>query len=191
MSSSATGLRKWWRIDAAGLALCAFVSAVLYLMAVSPLLEQHAERQEKSAELQVRQDKSDQINSTVADLNGRLTARRRLLEEDRIRLQPADQLNQRLAVLTQLASQCLLSIHEIQPSPVQRTTRHEMVPIQLTGEGNWPACTRFLQHLHDQLPDTDVQSFELTSQFNNDDASARFRFHLLWYTSPRLASAAP
>jgi hypothetical protein len=106
------------------------------------------------------------------------------LVESPLRLQPVSAVNQRLALITELASEQKLKLNEIQPGKAVHGNHYDTVPILITGSGNYRTVAAFLHRLHTTFPDTGVSAFSLSGSPATPDAAATFRFSLAWYAAP-------
>jgi len=92
--------------------------------------------------------------------------------------------NQRLALITTLASQQQLQLNEIQPGQPTQGTHYDTVPIAIAGTGRYGTIAAFLHLLHTTFPDTGISAFTITGSPAQPDAPATFRFTLAWYAAP-------
>ena len=175
---------KWWRIDAAAVALCVLVTVAVYLMMVQPLAERNAAYAEQQQELeQARQEESvlaQRLSGQRLDLAGVNAA----LLETPLQLSDSSTMNKRLSDLTELAHSSRLKIDQIQPGKAQQGGRYDVVPIRLVGQGTYPSAAAFLNKMHQRFKDTGLASLELSADPTTFSTPASFIFELLWYTSP-------
>ena len=180
-----------WQVNALGLAACAALAGLWYVAGYSPLSQARADRQGLEQEL-------DQKRDTVAHL-----VKMRLAHEeslDRIRqeqarsgvprLQPADQLLDRISAISRAAATAGLTLDEIKPgTPVVRE-RFTVVPIHLAGTGSFPGCELFLHTLRTTFPDTGLTGLDLRGEPEQADKPGRFVLDLAWYAA-RAANPPP
>jgi len=185
MNDIAASIKRWWRIDAAGVTACLFVTALSYLSLVRPVLE----RQEESGHLVPLLSQKEQA---VQDARASLAALRRsmddtqaALEDQPLRLESQDRVNSRLARLADLASQAGLEIHQMLPEQARAGERYNVVPIMLSGSGDYRKVTRFMRDVHESFADVAVVGFDLSSG-RAEPGQARFEVGLAWYTMPVL-----
>ena len=177
-------VRKWWKIDAAGIAACALLAAAAFMVGFKPLLDHEAERlTQRERAAQQRRQLSD-LNRTEETLRRERERVRRAVDESEVHLQPADRLNAHVAKVADLAAACGLRIHEVEPAGTVRHEHYETAPIRLAGEGAYPACAAFIRRLREAFPDTAVASFDLTGSPQSPDTPATFRFTLTWHAAP-------
>ena len=180
---------KWWPVYAAGAAVCAFVSAVLWFAVLSSALQQRAARHARAAELRDRRHKAGETAGALAALRRKSASVEKSLQKTALRLEPAALVNDRLARLTDLANECGLSVDEVQPGKTTDGPHFQTVALHLAGSGSYPACAKFLHRLHDDFPDTRVRTMETANTSPNPLVpQVAFRVDLLWYAAPQAAS---
>ena len=174
-----------WQIDATGVGVCLGLSLLFYWAGVEPLSRQRATHLEAQAELGQRQDKAMELANAADELQRRLKEVGQAVDDAPVQLKPVQQLNQRLAHLTRLASECGLAIDQTQHDRPHGGQWYQTVPINLSGQGAYPTCAVFLDRLRRTYPDMGVSSFELSRE-PGGEVAAKFRFDLVWYTAPAL-----
>lgn len=175
------------QIDAAGVTLCVLMSLLAYFVVIGPLVEKGSNLGRQRRELAVQSDKASNLKASMAKLGKQLTG---LIDEaarTRIRLHSADQINVRIAELTELLSDCSLELDDVRigsgPCRIARP-RCDIVPIGITGSGGYKQSAKFLHELGRTLPDIGVAKLELWGNPANSQEPRRFHFELLWYTVP-------
>ena len=106
----------------------------------------------------------------------------------KLQLQPAAQINRRIAQVSDLAAKAGLKIDDIAPGTAVRGAQYDMIPIRLAGQGTYLKCVGFLSRLREALPDTGVSALELWSDPTDPDDAASFRFDFLWHAAPGSSS---
>jgi Tfp pilus assembly protein PilO len=176
-----------WRIYAVAAVVAGGLTAGAYELGVQPLLESHAEERGRIAELESRHHKAAELSEGLHDWERRLTNAKEALSQTPLRLQPAALVNQRLALVTHLASDSGLTIDEVLPGAPVDGALYQTVPIVLIGNGPYPACAAFLHELRERFPDTGIDSFESANKDPKpEQTSGSFRFELTWFTAPPL-----
>lgn len=170
---------RWWRVDAVGLGVCAAMTLVVYLAGVRPLMLEQQQRAAKQAELIEASKQVAQMESAAGQQQARLVDMRRRLDGSRIHLEPASQLNHRLAGLNDLAAEAGLAVEQLQPQAMITNEHVQVIPIEVHGAGGYPACMTFLQLVHARFADMGVAGLDLTAA-----GEGRFRMSLMWYTAP-------
>jgi Tfp pilus assembly protein PilO len=181
-AKASTGL---WPVYGVGLIVCVGLSAATYLLGVQPALASRTADEAYAADIQGRRQ-------NAADLAVKLTATRQKLEQTRrevaglsLRLEPATDVNQRLAKLADLATAAGLEINEVQPGAAADSPHYQVVPIRISGTGTYPASAQFLHQLREKYPDTAARSIEIANPSpTRDHTAGTFRFELMWYTAP-------
>ncbi len=172
------------RIDLAGLAVLAALTAGAYFGGLEPLLSRQAEAELQKATLKQQREETARLASSLTIMRGQLVKVRQAVAASSIRLHSGSHLNQHLADVSQVAVGCRLRVDEIKPGGVITSPRYEQVPIQFSGSGTYASCTEFLQKLHVTFPDTGVTSLEIRGRPDDPQHRATFRFGLVWYASP-------
>lgn len=180
-----------WRIDAAGLAVCALLGAIWYFAGLKPLSDARAEHD-------VLQEQLTDRGGALEERSGERTARLRQvaamktkIDSGKVKLQNVDQLNKRIAEISALAGQAHLRVDELRPGAPVALRRYTTVPVRLDGTGSFPECVRFLHDLHEQFHDTGVVGFELRGEPEAPDKPSTFVLNLVWYADPPLPTARP
>jgi Tfp pilus assembly protein PilO len=177
---------KWWRPYALTLGVCAGLSAVGYFFGIQPALAQRAENENNVVELDARRQKSADLNHNLAITRRKLTETNLELANLPLHLEPASSVNNRIALLTDLANATHVTITEMQPSAPSSAPHYQTVPIRIVASGTFPSCATFLHQLREKFADTGIRSFECTNPNPSADTSpALFRVELVWYTAPR------
>jgi Tfp pilus assembly protein PilO len=178
-----------WQVHAGGVCVLAAMSLIAFMAGVRPLLA----RWSAAAALKVAVDSRQQIAGDVerqeAALRDDLNRVRMALDASSLTLQTAAFRNERLARLTELAADHDLSVNGVLTTDVVRDERYDMVPIRIEGMGSFPDCVRFLHDLNGRFRDTGVRAFELRGSPGRHATDAFFRFEMVWYAAPSLASA--
>lgn len=183
---SGPSLTHWrpTRVDAAGAAVLALLTLLLYVTAVAPLMAGAERRRTAADELAARRQEAAAASAAVRGLQQRLAATQRALAESPLRLEPSRRVNQRHAEVTRLAGEAGLEIRELQPGAAARQAFCEAVPMEISGSGGYPAAAEFLRRLHRVFPDMAVAAFDLAGDPAQPMATPSFRFNLVWHASP-------
>lgn len=211
MKSITSGGYKHARADLVGVALMIALTAAAYFMQVQPLVEHNAAHASQITQLEAEQKKLPGTKRTMQTMRVQLDKVETTIAQTNLKLEPANQLNERLARLTEIANKNNLQLDEIEPGKPTAQGQFETIDIRLAGKGGYRDCARFLRSLHEQLPDTSAVSFDLTaaerglsaslgtatnatSTATNSDkktiAGGSFVFVLCWHTAAGEARAA-
>ena len=182
---------KWPRItawqlchvDTAGVAVCALLALLGYLVGIRPLVQRQAGLAARDIRLNVQKRDAEKLSGSASLVKERLARVRQALAESPVQLKSVQHINRHIAHLAGLASDCATKIDEIQPGEPTATVRYKMVPIRLVGSGSFPTCVRLLHRLREAFADTAVASFQLTGRPSEQAAPAVFRIDLIWYAS--------
>jgi Tfp pilus assembly protein PilO len=187
----AWGKWKTRHIDAAAIGLCVLIAVPFSFPRINPLMRPPDYGAQQAAQLAVLRSSTQAADKAVALQKARLAEMRADLARQTVPLQPARNVNRRLAELTDLAAGAGLEVSEIVPAAAVAGSRFDTVPIRIRGTGSYPTCAAFLCKLTRAFPDTSVNSFELSGEPDKPHAPAAFRVQLAWYATPSAAAAAP
>jgi Tfp pilus assembly protein PilO len=177
------------QIDAAGVIACVLMSLLAYFTIIGPLVNKGSNLGRQRRELAVQSDKASNLKTSMAHLGNQLTG---LIDEaamTRIRLHSAEQINMRIAELTEVLSNCLLEVDDVRIGQVIAGPRCDIVPIGITGSGGYKQSAKFLHELGRTLPDIGIAKLELWGNPANPEEPRRFHFELLWYTVPKAVAS--
>lgn len=176
-------ISRWWRIDAAGILACAVVTSLCFVTLVRPTTgNRHAYEQLQPQVTQREHDVQD-ARATLASLQNDLDKTKVQLHGLPLRLESSSQVNSRLARLAELAAQAGLDVYQILPDTTRAGQRYDVVPIVLSGGGDYVKVTRFMRDVHDNFADIAVVGFDLGTD-TQGALRARFDIGLAWYTLP-------
>lgn len=119
---------------------------------------------------------------------GQLQAARESLTKCPLRLEPFENINQRMTAILKLSVASGLKIDEIGPGNPTIDAYYQTVPIDLTGKGSFPNAVAFLRTLRQQFPDTVVGSLRITRGTTDTSPIGTFAFHLKWHALPKTTS---
>lgn len=170
------------RGDCAMVIAVVVVSVLAYVMGVSPA-RSHALQMDNSLE------KLTSLDAQKRSLAEKLRDSRALRDElstsieRAITLAPESSINARRATIASIAARSGITIKATRPVATQHGKRFDLVPIELSGQGDATQFATYVAALHEQLSDTAVRSFELSGP--GTDGTARFSTTLVWYTLPK------
>jgi Tfp pilus assembly protein PilO len=173
-----------WKINAVGVAALMAMSALAYLCGVRPLLDRHDLAVRQKTELSAARIKSADTQRAWAKMQQELADAQNALAAAPLRLQPVAALNQRLALVSDLAIQGGAGFDDVQPGKSTEGTRFDSLPIRITGTGSYTAFTALLHRLRQEFPDLGVTMFDIAGSAQNGAGESHFTVDLLWYTSP-------
>ena len=184
LPDSNSGKWKYWQIDCTGLFVCAVLTAAIYLVGVRALMSHVELMSTQKSELRASRARATDVAASIQSLRTQLTAVRGEIEKLPLELESAREINQRIARLTDLAGETGLEITDIQPGAPTSKPRFAIIPITLSGVGDWRACARFLHDVRQVFPDSGVATFELTGNPSDPAATAQFRLGIIWHVAP-------
>ena len=176
---------RWWRIDAVGVLVCAAVTGLCFVTLVQPTIGNRCAYEQLQPQVAQRERDVQNARSTLLSLQSDLDKTRTQLVSLPLRLESASQVNSRMAGLTEMASRAGLDVHQILPDTTREGRRYDIVPIVLSGGGDYVKVTRFMREVHEHFADIAVVGFDLGTQAPGEDA-ARFNIGLAWYTLPAM-----
>ena len=183
MSDMVIARMKIWQIYTIGGLAFAAASAIAWFALAAPTLEQLSQRRDQEAELVDSRHKAAELARNLAAARKEMKVLSSQIATHAIELQPASQVNQRLAALTALATANGLSLNELRPGAPTESSRYQMLPIHLTGSGDYPSCAAFLHGLHDAYTDVGLSALEaLNSDTSGESSRLSFQIELVWYT---------
>jgi Tfp pilus assembly protein PilO len=180
---------KTWQVDAAGTAVILVLSAAAYFGWIGPLLARRDAAAAQSAELAGLQTQARDAERVLHSLRDRLAATRTALESKSIRLEPATQLNARLARLSELAAARGVQIDSMESGLPAMQPRYGSVTIRIGGRGSYRACGELVRAVRSEMPDVAVTSLELNAGAGKSGADATLLTELRWYTAPKAVAS--
>lgn len=173
-------------VDATGVGICVLASVAAYVFGIDPMLEQKASVASQRQELRVQRKICAEVQASAKALESQLVAAQEELAEAQIRLQPSSRTNARVAALAALLGNHGLEIDDVHIGQKLASTRCTVVPIGITGRGEYGRSVALLNELIRTFADTSVAKLELVGNPATTDQTAKLRLELLWYTSPEL-----
>lgn len=184
-------LRDWPVIGGAAV-VCAVITAAAWGLAVQPALTQRSQRQAQLRDLSIHRHKSATVSASLTKARLGHAAAREDLARIALTLKPATEVNSRLAGITKLASDCRLTIDEVQPGQTAPAAGYQEVELKIAGSGAYPAIAQFLHQSHQTFRDIGVRAISLLPDSGNVlTPNVRFRLELIWYAAPAIVAPAP
>jgi Tfp pilus assembly protein PilO len=172
-----------WQLCAAAAVACAALTVGAYAIGVRPLLEERAHEAEQRQTLDERRGTASDLATALADVQRDLERAKQELAQTPVRLQPATLVNQRLAAIARVATDCQVALDEMRPGSAADSTHFQTVPIRIVGSGRYPACARFLRELRRTFGDMGVRKFTTTNTTPAAlEPTAAFQAELVWFT---------
>lgn len=174
---------KWW-VHAAGLGACLVISIASYALGVAPLIQRSADMQDAIEEQQHQEQEKAKLARSYNQLKQKLETTQQELNEAAFQLQPVNRLNGYMAQLTNLATQCGLSLHEIKPSDPIALQHYRAIPIRLSGAGTYQDTVIFLHRLNQEFLDIRLSGLGLRASGDPAKNQGKINMKLVWYTAP-------
>jgi Tfp pilus assembly protein PilO len=183
---SQNGMWNHWRMDLTAASLVAGLAAIAYFAHVAPTLGQYEQAEAQVNQLSSQQVRSRDLERSLLTMKDKLAALERTAGGARqLELDPASELNRRLARLTELASESGLQVDAIERGATADFQRYSTVGIRISGRGSYRSCAAALAKLRTEMPDTGVVSMDLASAAVTSDPAVTFTLDLLWFTQPQ------
>ncbi len=188
MSHKISAMMRGWRIHVAGVTVCLATTALMYVFLIYPVVKMQEAYARIAPTLSEKEETLRTARASLTNLKTDLEQTSAAVLELPLRLDSSSQVNSRLARIADLADKTGLELHAMQPKDPWGGDRYDMVPITLTGQGDYRKVTGFIREVHEQFADIAVIDFSLTSQGMATD-QAQFGIGLAWYTMPTLGMA--
>lgn len=174
-----------WPLAAGTAIVCAAITAAAWGLAVQPALTQRSQRETQLRDLSIHRHKSAIVSANLTKARLGHVAAREDLARTALSLDPATEVNARLAGITRLAGDSQLTIDEVQPGHAVPSAEYQEVELKIAGSGAYPAVARFLHQLHKTFRDIGVRAISLVPDSGNVlTPNVRFRLELIWYAAP-------
>ena len=177
------------QIDALGAVICLVASLAVYFTVLNPIIKQRSFLADQRDELVVKHGDSSRLSALSLTLGDQLTKVQEELANHKIRLESSERTNQRLAALTALFTDCALAVDDIQAGKISAGPMWDLVPISIAGRGQYSKCIACLDTLRRTFADMNMARFRLEGNPVKSDEPGRFRFQLLWHTTPEAQTA--
>lgn len=170
-------------VDAAGVAACALLLGLAYLVGLAPRLRERAEAVQQRADLEMGRQEVARLEDERRALQARAADLESKLASGPLRPSRASEVNGRVQAIVELAEQCGLRISQLSPGSPVPGDRFVVVPLKARGTGGYAALTSLISTLHERFPDTAVAALTLTGSAAGD-ATPEFSVEFAWYTAP-------
>ncbi len=176
---------RWWKIDLCGLAICAAMTALGFYTLIRPSIDSRQAYMELHPQVTELSNQVQSERASLVALQESMESTKLELQGLSLRLESSSQVNKRLSSLAELASTIGLEVHQILPDTIRSGERYDIVPIALSGAGDYKKVTQFMQEVHDNFADIAVIEFDLSAKVSQGN-SASFDIGLAWYTLPAM-----
>ena len=176
------------RVDLVASSIIGVLTVTAYLTVIAPARDSRAVASTNAARLASEQARILQLGNTLATLRTQREAAISLPFGTLPQFTSINDLNSRLAKLTDLAASNDLQIDTIEPDAKPTSTpMFTLTRITIGARGSDENCQRFIATLHEQMRDLIVTSLDLASPAPGDPDA--FNLQLLWYASPTISQA--
>ena len=186
MKPNSTYSKKFatWQIDSIGVIAFIGLTSITYFIGILPLKKQYQQVNQHQTQLAEINQLNDKLTKSRIQLSDQLKQFHQALDRGTFSPKPINHLNKQLAMLTELATNSGLSLHEIQPGKPISTTHYQTVPILMSGIGTYQTYTAFMNKIHHDLPDIRVAALNLAATQNSAKPEAQFKMTLAWHAKP-------
>jgi Tfp pilus assembly protein PilO len=139
-----------WRVALFGIAAIIVLTGIAYFTEFAPIVHDRETFAQSTAELTAKQQtldhlqgfthKAEQQIKTLTDQQG-----------TELKLQPAEQLNDRISMISSIATEQGLVLESTEPGNAVLQQRYSTVAIRITGHGGFRQCVKFLRQLRQQM----------------------------------------
>jgi hypothetical protein len=99
-------------------------------------------------------------------------------------LEPATAVNGRLEAVAELAAASGVRVDTIEAGRPDGFGKYAVVPVQLTARGTYVGLHDFFAALHEQMPDMDVASSDVSGRYVEGGGGQSVMLKLRWHTAP-------
>ncbi|MEX0886573.1 MAG: type 4a pilus biogenesis protein PilO [Phycisphaeraceae bacterium] len=170
-------------IDAIAVVTCLALAALVFVVGVMPLLEQRRQQRQTRQHLAHQHQQVETTQATLSNMRDRQRDLERSLEQYPLRLEPIDNLNRRLARITEVANHAGLQLDRLRPGRAQAGEHFQQIPVAVTGHGPYDALALFLHNAREQLPDVALRHIDIQGR-PDPGAQTSFTLELTWYAAP-------
>ncbi len=176
--------QKLWIVDVIALGLCLIITLGVAMGIVKPMLSKRAAQTQQREQLANEEQKCSRLSAAVLSMRKRTNTLQHELDTGAVQLDPANEINQKIAQLTTLLGDCDLELEDIQTLTPMPHRRCDLVPIRIVGLGGYTESSRFLEQLHQNLPDVAICHFKLAGAPAVAATPGQFAFDLCWFAAP-------
>ena len=182
---------KFHVADGIGVAVLAGITLAFIFGMVAPLAMRERQAAARAEAATRQEQRANAVNASIREATVALDQVRTKLADAPLQLRTISALNERVASLVTIASDCGLVVQDVRPGDVGKTRKFASVPIRLAGQGSYPNVTRFLQRLHADLPDVGVGNLKMTGAPEDAAIAARYELDVRWIALPQEPTAPP
>src|SRR5438067_1701311 len=132
-ASAAATAGNTWKIDAVGMAALLGLSAAAYFLGAAPLLERHSAFRQQQSDLVEAHQKAIDTAQMLATAQSTAARIEHQFAASPLRLEPAKLVNERLALMTELAAECGAVLDDLQPGKTADGAHYGSLSIRVGG----------------------------------------------------------
>jgi Tfp pilus assembly protein PilO len=170
-----------WRVAFLGIAAIVVLTGLAYFAEFAPILHDREDYVQSTADLATKQQTLEHLQSFTRTAQQQI----KTLTQQKggeLKLQPAEQINDRISMISSIATDQGLVLESTEPGNAVPQQRYSTLTIRITGHGGFKQCVKFMQQLHQQLPDVAVNDVALTA--GADGGTVNFTLSMVWYAAP-------
>ncbi|HVS70915.1 MAG TPA: hypothetical protein VHQ47_06645 [Phycisphaerae bacterium] len=177
-------MKPHWQTHAIGGSVLAALALTAWLLLLHPIASARSSYARLVGTMQSADDQLQQARAQ--ERAGRQTAEAAAasLTARPLLLQPPDAVNTRLQALADLASSKHVRIDTIEAGRPEGFPQYAVILIQITARARFADLQTFFTALHDQMPDLDVATLELTGRSIDASTGEGMQLKLRWHTAP-------
>ena len=176
-----------FRVALFGIAAIIVMSGVAYFAEFAPIVHDRDSYVQSVADLNAKQQTLDHLQGFVSCTAQQQVKTLSDQQASELKLQPAQQINDRISMISSIATDQGLVLESTEPGNAIPQQRYSTVAIHITGHGGFRQCVKFLRELRRQLPDVAVNDVGLAG--GADGGTVNLTLSLVWYAAPDSAVA--
>ena len=149
--------------DLAGIATVAGLTLLLVFGVFIPLAVKDRLAIARHESVARAQQRGNGLAANIRAASAEVDAAKARLAEAPDRLRPMSSLNERLAAFLALAADCGVTVRDLKPGDAVREPKRLVIPLRVTGRGNYPGAARLLHRLSQEMPDVLVDGFRVSA----------------------------
>ncbi len=187
------------RVDAAALAACAALTALVYAAAVRPALGSRARATENYQQYQSRTKQVDDLGRKAAELEASAAGLRKKIDASPVRLRSIMEVNAVLDELANMAKAHHVEINQISSGDAVQGAVLAMAPLKISATGSFPDVLSFLTEMEHGRPEIATIKFAIDADREAEETGSenagtpgsrtRLTLNLEWYAEPTGAGA--
>jgi Tfp pilus assembly protein PilO len=175
-----------WRVALLGIAAMVVLTGLTYFAEIAPIMHDREAHTQSAAELVNKQQTLQHLQGFIRTAQQQI----KTLDDQKaseLKLQPAEQINDRISMISSIATDQGLVLESTEPGNAVSQPRYSTLVIHVNGHGGFKQIEKFLQQMHQQLPDVAVNDVGLAG--GAEGAPVNFRLSMVWYAAPQAAVA--